>query len=536
MKASLIFIFLIFPSFLFAHRVSINWVEANVKKNLVTIKAEILPEDFIYFYGMQPDDEGFVSFSSFENLLKQHAKIIVKGLIIINQDGYPLHGTLVKTKVDLKGIKNRGKIDFFELLQRVQTYYIEYKLETKPDYLVFSQMLTEPSGLTPCVVELTVTQDGFAPQESSSLSNDGTVHITKFDWTRKRAAFESLEDERARFTEKKRKEQLGLIQYNSIYSFFYFEPYRVRMELIIPLLILETFIPINRKNPLHISIQEQQALIPKVSQFIKDKNNIKLNKNKVVGKIGSVDFYGLDYRDFATAAKKQKRSLVTARVGIIINYESVAPIENGSIHWGIFSPSIYNVGSTISYLDKEEKVNFSTYASEFSWVNQESAKGVSAVLSNLNKSTKKINEKELGEISKALLAGIYSSFDYTDDLQIFDALALLISPNSIESLYSSIRDSIIDRELGGVQARVDSIEIKKCKKIEYNKKKRAVEIQLEWDVNGQVKHWGHIHSRKNRYNGIITLVQTELGWQIENLNFSSIKPISYEVKLKETPF
>jgi len=531
-----LFLSLLLPLSLFAHRVSISWISAEVKKNSVIIHAEVLPEDFIYFYGMEPDENGLIPISKFDKFLQAYSKQLLSGVLIMGKDGYPLIGKLKQIKKEYRGITKGKKIDFFELIQRPQTFIIEYPLKSPPSYLTFSQMIIDPNGSTPSVVELSVAQSGFAYEEAISLSNDGSVHIVRFDWKRKRLPFESLEDEKARFDEKRREQQLGLTHYNELYSFFYLDPYAIRMEIIIPVLLLESFMGIEREDLLHISVAEQERAIPKVVDFILNKNQIKLNGQSVKGKLLSASFYGLDFADFASVPPKENRSLVTARVGVVVSYPVKEHINSGVIHWGLFNPAIYNVGSSINFGDNSKKIHFSTYAPEFSWVNKAKQKEVSSVLLYLEKNSKKISDKELSEISNELLLAIYSSYDYPDDLQLFDALSMVVTEKAMKDLYLSVRKSISSRELGGVSARIDSIEIVSCKKESSSQKKKRIEMDVEWIANGTVAHWGHIHTRKNRYRARISIIQKKSGWKIDGLEFNLVKPISYDVKVADNPF
>ena len=45
----------------------------------------------------------------------------------------------------------------------------------------------------------------------------------------------------------------------------------------------------------------------------------------------------------------------------------------------------------------------------------------------------------------------------------------------------------------------------------------AIDLKATWTALGSVGHWGHIHSRQNRYDAIVTILPVEGTWKIVDL-------------------
>ncbi|MDH4008078.1 MAG: hypothetical protein OEU35_08450, partial [Desulfuromonadales bacterium] len=41
--------------------------------------------------------------------------------------------------------------------------------------------------------------------------------------------------------------------------------------------------------------------------------------------------------------------------------------------------------------------------------------------------------------------------------------------------------------------------------------------KAQWTALGQVGHWGHIHTRQNRYDAIVTIKPVDEAWKIIDL-------------------
>ena len=53
----------------------------------------------------------------------------------------------------------------------------------------------------------------------------------------------------------------------------------------------------------------------------------------------------------------------------------------------------------------------------------------------------------------------------------------------------------------------------------------ALDIRTKWTAVGSVGHWGHIHTRQNMYDAILTLAVVEGSWKITGIELLEEKRV-----------
>ena len=57
------------------------------------------------------------------------------------------------------------------------------------------------------------------------------------------------------------------------------------------------------------------------------------------------------------------------------------------------------------------------------------------------------------------------------------------------------------------------------------KQSGALDVRTKWSAVGTVGHWGHIHSRQNLYDAILTLAVSEGSWKITGIELLEEKRV-----------
>jgi hypothetical protein len=117
----------------------------------------------------------------------------------------------------------------------------------------------------------------------------------------------------------------------------------------------------------------------------------------------------------------------------------------------------------------------------------------------------------------SLLKNVYRAFDFRDEEDVYDKLAICVSGDLLADLYLEQRKSLVVEQAGGAQAKVEDIAIEDVTVSKSNKHDGALDIAAQWTALGQVGHWGHIHTRQNRYDAIVTIKPVEGAWKIIDL-------------------
>jgi hypothetical protein len=125
----------------------------------------------------------------------------------------------------------------------------------------------------------------------------------------------------------------------------------------------------------------------------------------------------------------------------------------------------------------------------------------------------------------SLLKNVYRAFDFREEADVYDKLAICVSGDLLADLYLEQRRSLVVEQAGGAQAKVMEVAIEDVgvsKSIQHD---GALDLRTQWTALGQVGHWGHVHSRQNRYDAIVTIKPVDGAWKITRLDLLEEKRI-----------
>jgi len=114
----------------------------------------------------------------------------------------------------------------------------------------------------------------------------------------------------------------------------------------------------------------------------------------------------------------------------------------------------------------------------------------------------------------SLLKNVYRAFDFRDEEDVYDKLAICVSGDLLANLYLEQRKSLVVEQAGGAQAKVEQVAIEDVAVSDSAKHAGALDLKAQWTALGQVGHWGHIHTRQNRYDAIVTIKPVDGTWKI----------------------
>lgn len=137
----------------------------------------------------------------------------------------------------------------------------------------------------------------------------------------------------------------------------------------------------------------------------------------------------------------------------------------------------------------------------------------------------KVNNEDAKIILNSLLKNVYRAFDFREESDIYDKLAISVSGDLLADIYLQHRKSMVVEQAGGAQAKVDTIDIVDVSVQESEAHDDAIDFRSVWTATGTVGHWGHIHTRRNRYDAVITLQPVKGSWKIVALELLEEKRI-----------
>jgi hypothetical protein len=584
-----------------AHPISVSQENVYVTREKVVISMQIYVEDLYFFQKLEPDKENIVSQKQIKEAIEKHKQFLLDRLLVRDINGERLKGKVVS--VDDSSVSSKG-VAMSDLMAFTLDFQLEYPLKEPPEFLTFSQQLVDSNAGFPAMVQFNLKQEGSETPYSVSMKPREPQTI-RFNWDHPPLAPDASEEDWQKWLKERREETLGITSYGTVYSFLYIEDFEIRHEILIPLATLESFFTLERKDEDFLSVAEQEASRDKIEEFFAKANPIEIDGIVVKPVISRLDFYGLDFKDFAKPADKKRVSVANARVGIILTYSTKGTPDKVKVTWDMFNRSVWSVESVCFAFDKAYKPIFSKLErnSEFVWTNpgrkvslevnpvevalqprtQWSVSMLTAgglflclllALSLISQRQRRkstytmlaillvasllcwpvsrvtfasplepvphVSAEKAETVFKTLHKNIYRSFDYHTESDIYDALAKSADGSFLETLYRQINQSLKMQEQGGAVARVTDVQWKTIEP-QYSSTadstppadERSFAVQSTWTVSGTVEHWGHIHTRTNRYQAVFYLQPVEGVWKLTGMNLLDQERLRFETGLRE---
>ena len=137
----------------------------------------------------------------------------------------------------------------------------------------------------------------------------------------------------------------------------------------------------------------------------------------------------------------------------------------------------------------------------------------------------RISEDDSKAITLSLLKNVYRAFDFRDEEDVYNKLAISVSGDLLKDVYLQSRKSMVIEQAGGAHAKVKQVEVLETDVKESNKQKGGLDVRTKWTAIGSVGHWGHIHTRQNIYDAILTLAVADGSWKITGIELLEEKRV-----------
>ncbi|MFN7293012.1 MAG: hypothetical protein ACK5T6_20695, partial [Pirellula sp.] len=328
---------------------------------------------------------------------------------------------------------------------------------------------------------------------------------------------------------KKRKEQfedsLGVASYTGLYSFVYINRFEVRHELLVPLLTLEQWVKVPRKDPDFLEVEEQNAAKDSIAQFFAEKCIVQIDGQSNAGSLTRLNFFGLDIADFALNADPRKVSVHQARVGIIWTYPSKKTPKDVKLTWQAYSEFAPFLNSVVLVGNESPTRHvFHSLEPDLKWQGN--------LLGPTNDKVSVISsspsEQEAKQITEAILANIYRAFDFREDEDVYEALDSVVDGPVLRDIYLRVKRSLIMAEQGGTLAHANSVTISELTKTG----KKNFDFEIKWQVVSVSEHWGHIHKQTTEFRAKLSLIQKSGFWKLNAFQLLDEKKIKFETSIR----
>jgi hypothetical protein len=326
-----------------AHPISVTQSFVYVTRDKVTVHIDVFVEDLFLFHNLKPNDQDFLEPDVIEDGIGKHEQFLLDRFAIRNVGGERLVGRSVEVKrFDMQA----EGVPMAELMAHKLTFVQEYVLDAPPEFLTFSQHFVDDKLLVPAEMQLNVKQENAGTPHRQVLYPDSPQTV-RFSWDNPPLSSDASEGEWQDWYERQKEETLGITSYSSVYSFLYITDYEVRHEILIPLLTLDESVLIARDDGNFLEIAEQDLAAEQIRAFFKAGNPVEIDGVLVEPVIDRLDFYGLDFKDFARRAERSRVSMASARVGIILSYSTKGTPDTVRVTWDRFNRFLWSVNMIV---------------------------------------------------------------------------------------------------------------------------------------------------------------------------------------------
>ena len=136
-----------------------------------------------------------------------------------------------------------------------------------------------------------------------------------------------------------------------------------------------------------------------------------------------------------------------------------------------------------------------------------------------------MSNQQAQDLLQVLLKNVYRAFDFRDENDVYDKLAFSVKGDLLSEIYLQNRKAFSIQKAGGAQAKIQTVEIDAAVAERLEDRPLAYAIKGHWAAQGTVGHWGHVHTRRNSYDAIVTVEAVEGAWMITDLEVLEEKRI-----------
>jgi len=546
--------FLLCPSSrVVAHPISMSTAVADIYQDRVQVELRILTEDLMFYHSIEAGVDQMLSRKDLLEAAEEHRTFLTKYFRILDKSGQTIEGNF--TRVDTQEIPEEG-VRLDQVMEVGVFYELHVLLEEIPQYLTFTQNFGGDDSPVPAVMDLILLQNG-ARLDFPVQIGPRSPHSVAIDWENPPRNDRMYWRERRDLMKKRREELLGITSYSSTYAYIYVEPFEIRFEILVPLLTLETWMPIERNEKDFLSVEEQEGLRKPLEKYIRSHCEGLVDGIEVVPVLSHLDFFSLDIRDFASRSEPRSIGMQNGRAGIIMTFSTKGKPKSASIEWSGFNDYTPMLNTMVYMMDgKGERVSpismtLAGVAGLFLLIGSAGRNraalwsGATALVVagivwpmtvvEISHPWEKINPPSIDQqkmITEAMLKNVYRAFDYQQDEQVYDALARSASGTFLENLYLQIKKSLIIQEQGGARSHVREVRWDSAASVAPASTEAVFELNIRWEVTGTVEHWGHIHTREHAYDALIQIVAEGGQWKIGGMDVTSEEQLKSSTGLR----
>jgi hypothetical protein len=356
-------------------------------------------------------------------------------------------------------------------------------------------------------------------------------------------------------------------------GFLYIDPFEVRKEIIVRPLDLQGWIDLGLEGRETIPAEIQPELMRRVAEFLQDRQPVTIDGATIVPELARINFLERSLRASRVIEPPVELGIYSAVLGVIYSYPTTGLPQRVTMDWDLFNEriqivpgaSVDQAGPLPTFLEPAYPVlawqNFlknpelptlmdlrrppnviERFLSRLRWALLPLSLAVAAVLWRRARSgamtavsaaigaslaittgalglvlggAASLSNEVAGEVVEGVLHNIYRAFDYRQEGQVYDILGRSVEGELLEEIYLETRRGLELTNQGGARARVKKVELTEISA--RDGEAGAFVARATWKVFGSVGHWGHVHTRSNRYEAELEIAPSGGIWKLSRL-------------------
>ena len=504
-------------------------IEVFVEDGQIRVTYEIGLLDWKYFKEIIPGD--LLNEELREYIESEGKNYFYKNVFKVNADGKILIGEIVRQEVMPRkyraslytGVVNKNS----KVSKQMLFVEIIYPLTNKPKKVVITPPIEEGRTSTFANIGFVTYHKRIPVNDLRYLGQSVTLNLDwKDPWYSK---FNNI--------------NLRRHHQSSLMSFLYVDPYEVRHEVLVRVKDLDEWLDLGYDLDDTIEIADQDLLKDKISAFLVNRNIVTIDGK--VGKpiIDKIHFVKWSLAGIQIQEIKEPMDYSSAVIGVIFAYPHDSIAQNISINWDMFSDKIKTipnvatdpVGPMPYNLKQDDHVLvWTNFMKKYklptiSEVEVSYAKvpvlylialvfiifGLVKVFKTYKRSNLKygliillgalfiglgsyfkqsitipfmqqssFSKPEASSVISHLLKNTYRAFDFREESDIYDKLAISNDENLLAALYIQTKKSMVLESQGGIQVKVKDVEVIDVEEVSSDAD--GISFRCKWIVKGDV--------------------------------------------------
>jgi len=539
--------------------------EIFVEEGGVRVELEIGEADIGAFRDLLPDAiYGRLGYGD-EALAGRLARFFGEGLVLRADGGAPLAGRLVEitpnTRVRRDPISGEPLPVADDQTEPVVFAVLAYPLPARPASLTLHAPADE-GGMVAASIGFVAYHRGVALNDFRYLPKRSTILL---DWR---------DPWYSRFESKPLKRRYDA----PISAFLYVEPYEVRVEVVARPIDLQHWVDLGLDRQGPIAIEAQDGIARKAAAFLAEHVTVEIDGAPAKPILDRVNFLRRTLKSSRVIEPPEELDALSAMLGVVFAFPTPGLPQEVTLAWDLFAPRIQSIpvvavdpaGPLPSSLEPGDNVlrwtnvlrkyriptvdeivvdpalreirlpaltialalvaaavlavgatrrrRIAVLTAPALLVVAALAYPIGGVAVNNPLAVPALpTAEQAGVILDGVLTNIYRSFDFREEGDIYDKLAVSVAGDKLTEIYLQNRRSLAIESQGGAKARLEAVEVLAVDELSAAERGAGFRAYADWTVAGRVGHWGHIHRRENRYRARVTIVPVDSVWKLVDL-------------------